>query len=228
MRTASASRMRALSSRTSAGAGSSSSSLKAGMSCRPSHNSSSHPDGSFSAAARSRRVLWDSARRLPLRPRTFIVLGADQRELDVELDVLGEDVPAGRQRRVPVEAEVVAVEVRLEVEGAALVAVGILDAGGPGAGRGDLAGVALDRQLAADGGRAVVLELEVVRAERDDGMVLDVEEVGRQDVLAELLGLADRDRLDLRLALEHEAAVGRRQLGRRVLKRAAERRRAHV
>ena len=53
-----------------------------------------------------------------------------------------------------------------------------------------------------------------------DGVVGDVEEVLGQHVLTELLGRPDRDRLDLGLALEDDALVGRAQRRRDLVERA--------
>ena len=68
------------------------------------------------------------------------------------------------------------------------------------------------------------LSCDVVGDERDRRVVVGVEELGAEDVGAELLGRADRDRLDLRGALE--LAVG--EAGGDVAQRAAEDRNALV
>jgi hypothetical protein len=77
---------------------------------------------------------------------------------------------------------------------------------------------ALDGQVARDDGGAVLAEVELGRGERDLGVVRGVEELGAQDVGAELLGGADRDRLDLRGA--DQATTRERRLDR--VERAAE------
>ena len=72
-RTASASRIAASSSATAAGRPAASSSASyGGMALSPSQTTSSAPGGSSSAAAHRSRVLWESRRRLPEIPRTFI------------------------------------------------------------------------------------------------------------------------------------------------------------
>jgi hypothetical protein len=59
-------------------------------------------------------------------------------------------------------------------------------------------------------------------------VVLGVEELLAEDVCAELLGLDDRDRFDLRGALELEPVAAGAQLGGDVTERALERRDAVV
>src|SRR5215208_1202946 len=177
---------------------------------RPSHSDSWTPGGSMAPAARISLRLWEPRRRLPAMPRIRIVaplgLLLDERELDRDRDLVRERLAAGGQRGVPVHVELGAVDLRLEVEVAARGAEGVRRGGDPGAGRGDRARDALDRELALDGDGAVLAEVDVARAERHLGVAGGVEELRAQDVGAELLRRADRDRLDLGGAVE--AAVG--------------------
>src|SRR5215204_4396092 len=210
---------------TAAGGSFSRSSSKMGRPPRPSHSTSSTPDGRVSPAARRSRRLWEPRRTLPAMPRIRMVLGLlDERELDGQRDLVGERLAAGGQRGVPVHVELGAVDDGLEVEVAAGVAERVGVRGDPGAGGGDGAGDALDRQLALDLGGAVLAQLDVLRGEGHVGVVGGVEELAAQDVGAELLGRADRDRLDLRSALE--TAVD--ELGVDLVERALEERDALV
>ena len=97
----------------------------------------------------------------------------------------------------------------LELQVRAGVAERVGGRGDPGARGGDRVGDALDRQVARDLGGAVVGQVDVRGDEGDLRVVLGVEELVAQDVGAELLGRADRDRLDLGGALE--LAVGERR-----------------
>src|SRR5919107_1428001 len=175
---------------TEAGGSDSRSSPKMGRPARPSHSTSSTPDGRVSPAARISRRLWEPRRTLPAMPRIRIALGLllDERELDGQGDLVGERLAAGGQRGVPVHVELRAVDDGLEVEVPAGVAEGVAGRGDPGARGGHGAGDALDRQLALDLGDAVLAELDLVGAEVDGRVVGGVEELGAQDVRAELLG----------------------------------------
>src|SRR3954469_16241766 len=196
--------------RTGSGGVFSRSSSKAGRVARPSHSTSSVPGGSSAAAARRSLRLWDPRRRLPEMPRIRTGLGLlDEGDVDRQRDVVGQRVAAGRQRHVPVEAELRAVDRRVELQVRAGVAERVLRRGLPGARGGDRLGDAADREVAADRGGRVVVERHVGRGEVDRRVVLDVEELGAEDVRAELLRSDDRDRLDLRGALE--LAVGERR-----------------
>ena len=128
----------------------SSSSSKGGISLSPSNSTSSASPGSRSPAARRSLELWEPARRLPERPRTFIGLRRGQLELDEQLDLVGQREAALGQRRVPVEAVLGAVDDRLELDADLLdVAEGHVRLGDRAAGL-DRARVALDRELAVD------------------------------------------------------------------------------
>src|SRR5919109_667347 len=205
---------------TGSGGASSRSSSNAGRPARPSHSMSSTPGGSTSPAARSSLRLWEPRRRLPEMPRIRIGLGGllDEGDLDGQGDVVGEDVAARRQGHVPVHVPLRAVDDGLEVEVPARVAERVGGGRGPGAGGLDRVRDALDRQVALDDGGAVLAEVELGRHEGHLGVVLRIEELAAQDVGAELLGLADRDRLDLRGALE----TATRQGGGDAVERAAE------
>src|SRR3954468_3882476 len=222
IRSASASEIASRKSWTAAGGFVSRSSSKGGSSRRPSHATRTAPGGSASPAARSSLRLWEPRRRLPEMPRIRIGLGLalDQRDLDGQRDVVGEHVAARRQGHVPVDVPVGAVDDGLEVEVTAGVAEGVGGRRGPRARGLDRGRDALDRQVALDLGGAVLAQVEVGGDERHLGMVGGVEELLAEDVRAELLRRADRDRLDLRRALE--AAVGERRAD--LAQRAAEER----
>src|SRR5450755_116871 len=81
---------------------------------------SSTPGGSSSAAARRRLRLCEASRRDPAMPSTrmVLVLVVDERELERHRNghVLAQHEPALGQRRVPLQADGVAVDRRLEVD----------------------------------------------------------------------------------------------------------------
>src|SRR5688500_6159354 len=87
----------------------------------------SMPSGATAAAACSRSVLCEPARRLPLIARTFIGLRLYQREVGGDEDVVCEHRLAGRQVGGPVDPVVAAVDRRLDVDAEALVAVAVGD-----------------------------------------------------------------------------------------------------
>src|SRR5215217_2411836 len=203
--TASASAIASRSAWTASGAGSMSSSASyGGMALRPSNTSSSAPDGSRSAAARRRFELCESRRNDPEMPRTRIELRLDELELDLELDLVGQRESALGQRRVPVEAELRAVDRGVEGEAELRVAHEVLGRAGDGARAGDPLRVALDRQVALDG-RAVAVDRELERVERELRVLLRVEELGRLQVRREVLVL-DLDGVGADLAVEHGVA----------------------
>src|SRR3954464_1404179 len=106
-----------------------------GRPARPSHSTSSAPDGSAEAAARRSLALWEPWRTLPEIPRIRMALRLrDERELDDEGDPVGERVAARRQRHVPVHAEGGAVDLRLEVQVPAGGAEGVRARSGPRSG----------------------------------------------------------------------------------------------
>src|SRR5450755_3018579 len=87
---------------------------------RSSNVMSSAPGGSSSAAARSRLRLCEPSRREPAMPSTrmVLVLVVDQREFESHRNghVLAQHEPTLRQRRVPLQADRVAVNGGLEVD----------------------------------------------------------------------------------------------------------------
>src|SRR3954447_2426701 len=123
-----------------------------GMSRRPSYSSNSTPDGSSEAAARRSSVLWESRRRLPDMPRTRMELGLlpSQLELDDQRHVVRQSEAALGEGSVPLEAELRAVDHRLEVEADLRVAGDVLVRPHDRATAGDRMRVAPDRQLAVD------------------------------------------------------------------------------
>src|SRR3954452_17410253 len=130
-----------------------------------------------SAAARSTFVFHASPRRLPEMPRTFIDLrGLDEVELGGELDVVRERRLAGRERHVPVETEIGAVDGDLEREVQPLVPERVGRRVGERAAELDRAADALDRDLALDD-EPVALARHLRRREADLGRALDVEEL---------------------------------------------------
>src|SRR3954454_12494181 len=197
------------------------------MALRSSNTTSSAPAGSSSAADRRSSELYESRRSDPEMPRTRIGLRLRELELDGQLDVVGQGEPALGQRRVPVEAELRAVDDRLKREADLRVARDVLVRPLDRAGAGDLLGVALDRQVALDGeGVAVTRELE--RRERDLGVALGVEEVRRLQVAGQVLVLDD-DRVGVDRAVEvGRAVLAHREARVEVLEAAAEGRDDHV
>src|SRR5579859_168195 len=187
MRIASAPAIASRRSVTAAGAGStSSSSSYGGTAFSPSQSSSSTPSGRSSAAAWSRLLLWESRRRLPEMPRTFIVLLLHQEEVCGQLHVVRERrLPVG-ELHLPVDAERAAVDGRLEVERHPL---------GPGRMRERVAdrafeldgnGHALQSQLAAD--RDVLARAaDLGRLEPEERSPLGVKEVRREEVRGQVL-----------------------------------------
>src|SRR3954470_7370094 len=165
------------------------------MSLRPSYSSNSTPGGSCVAAARRSSVLWESRRRLPDMPRTRILLGLlglRQLELDDQRHVVRQRVPALGERSVPVEAELRAIDHRLEVDADLGVARDVLVRADERAAALDRMRVALDGQLAVDQ-ELVALDAHVARLVAELGVVLDVEEVRRLEMRGEVLVL-DHDR----------------------------------
>src|SRR3954447_23188855 len=208
--TASAAAMRSLSRWTEPTCDLSSSSSYGGMSFRPSYNSNSTPDGSSVAAARRSSVLWESRRRLPDMPRTRMALrllgvGLRQLELDDQRHVVREREAALRERGVPVEAELRAIDHRLEVDADLGRAGDVLVRADERAAALNRVRVALDRQLAVDH-QLVALDAHVARLVAELGVVLDVEEVRRLEMRGEVLVL-DHDRIGVHGADETGRAV---------------------
>src|SRR4051794_27634768 len=192
IRTASAAAMASSSPVTACGRSLSRSSSKIGRAPRPSHWTSSAPDGSASAAARRSMVLWEPRRALPEMPRIRIALGLlDERELDEEADLVGERLAARGQRGVPAHAELAAVDLGLEVQVPARGAERVGGRRGPRARGPDGLRDALDGQLALGHGRAVIAEIDargLIAHGRESG---GVKELLREDVRAERLRRAD-------------------------------------
>src|SRR4051794_10210235 len=183
--TASAASMASRSPVTACGRSASRSSSKIGRAARPSHSTSSAPDGSASAAARRSMVLWEPRRALPEMPRIRIGLGLlDERELDDEGDLVGERLAARGQRGVPVHAELAAVDLGLEVEVPAGGAERVGGRRGPRARRLDGLRDALDGQLALGDGGAVLAEIDRGRLVADGRESGGIEELRGEDVRA--------------------------------------------
>src|SRR5688572_28705350 len=111
------------------------------------------PSGATAAAACSRSVLCEPARRLPLIARIFIGLRLHQCEVGGDDDVVREHLLTGGQVCTPVDAVVAPVDGGLEIETEPLGAVAVRDRPGDRArdldGAGDAAKgeVALDRDV---------------------------------------------------------------------------------
>src|SRR3954447_7507714 len=99
----------------------------------------SMPSGASSCAARRSPRLYEALRRLPAIPRTRIVLRClDGRDRCGEVDAVAQQVAAGLELLVPVDAVVIGVELALDGQADALLA--------PRVGRGALeGGLKLDR-----------------------------------------------------------------------------------
>src|SRR5947209_10799414 len=153
-------------------------------------------------------------------------LRLDELELDGQLDVVGDGKAALRERGVPVEAELSAVDNRLERE-AKLgdVAEGYRRPGDLAASL-HCAGVALDRQLAVHD-HLIALAPQRGRAEADLRVALDVEEIGRAEMALEVRVL-DHDRAGVHGADELGGPRIDGQGGVELLEPAAERGYAHV
>src|SRR5205823_370294 len=175
-----------------------SSSSNGGICLSPSYSSSSTPDGSCCAAARSRRELCESRRSDPdtARIRIDLRLLTSELELDGELDVIGNRHSALGQRGVPREAVLRAVDHRLERD----AELGYVAEGdrrtGDRAGRLERVGLVLDREVSGDLQRAVVSGLDLRGVEANLRIALDVEEVRRAEVGLQVLILY-LERIDL-------------------------------
>src|SRR3954453_5758664 len=152
-----------------------------------SKSSTSMPSGASSCAARRSPRLYDALRRLPAIPRTRIVLRClDGRDRRGEVDAVAEQVAAGLELLVPVDAVVVRVELALDGQADALLA--------PRVGRGALEGGleldgardAADGQVAGDLERGALDLADVGRLEANLGEAGGVEEVRRAQVLVAL------------------------------------------
>src|SRR5215210_6947629 len=148
------------------------------MSLRPSYSSNSTPDGSSVAAARSSSVLWESARRLPEMPSTRMALRPDELELDGQSHVVGQREAALGKRGVPLEAELRAVDRRLERDADAGLARDVLVRSYERATAADRVRVALDREVALDA-QLVALASDRGRLEAELRVALGVEELRR-------------------------------------------------
>src|SRR3954471_21167729 len=152
-------------------------------------------------------------------PRTRIELRL-LRQLQVgdDRDLVGESRLATRQRVVPADAELVAVDLRLELQAEALAAERIRERVRDDAGDLDGLGVALDRDLAVDR-QLVAVAADVLRLEGQLRMALGVEEVGRLQMGLEVRVL-DLDARDLRGALQGAVDHGRVEVRERAGERA--------
>jgi hypothetical protein len=129
-------------------------------------------------------------------PRTLIALRPNELEVDDELHVVAEHLPAVGQVHVPAHAELVTVDDGLEVECDAVAAVGTHDRALELTGRLDGLGDGVDRQLTAQLDGSVGADLDVAGVEADLRVALNVEELRRQQMRAKVLVL-DVDALGL-------------------------------
>src|SRR4051794_25390936 len=116
--------------------------------------------------------------------------------MDGQGDLVAEGLAATWEIHLPVEAEVVTIDLGLEVYADPLVLTGIEDGAADLAAGDDRLGVALDGQLAVDD-QLVALPRDLLRLEDDLGVLLGVEEVRRQEMSVEVL-LLDLNAVDLR------------------------------
>src|SRR4051794_29518821 len=130
-------------------------------------------------------------------PRTRMVLGL-LRELQVgdDRDFVRESRLAARERVVPADPELVAVDLGLELQAEAGPAERVVECIGYDAGDLDGLGVALDRDLAIDR-HLVAVAVDRLRLEGQLWVLLGVEEVRALEVCLEVLVL-DLDARDLR------------------------------
>src|SRR6476659_4246316 len=187
---ASAASICSLSSRTGAGRspGSERSPWNGGMAASSVKRTSWTPAGACSSAARRSRVFSESGRRLPEMVSTRMVLRPlHERQAAGELDGVVEQCAAARQRGIPGDAMLLAVDLALEVDADPLVAPAIL-VGAVDLGRQrDRPADALQGQLALD-----AVGCDQGAREGRLRVALDVEEVGRLEV--PVAGLVIRDR----------------------------------
>src|SRR4029453_2238940 len=137
----------------------------------------STPSGASSRAARARAVLYDSSRRLPERARIFTSGRPDRREGGLQRDVVREQETASGKGRVPVEAELRAVDLPLELETETVVAGHVGARAEERASQLDRLRRALDGEIAADDD-VVAVDLDLGRSEMKLREALGVEEVG--------------------------------------------------
>ena len=130
--------------------------------------------------AQQRRVVRRCAQASRDRQDSHPLCGLDRRHAHEQLDLVGHEEVAVRERLIPLEVELAAVDDALELEADALVAPRIGAALGDDAGQLDRLGDALDRDLAVQTNLAVVERLAGGGGEADLGWLLGVEEVGRR------------------------------------------------
>src|SRR6476620_2606912 len=112
---------------------------------------SSTPSGRYASAARRRRRLWESRRRLPGMPSTIIALRLPhQLEVRAQPHLVAHGESALGQRRVPAEAELRAVDGPLEIQADALDVAQAHGRAGDRAPEVHRAGHALERDLTCD------------------------------------------------------------------------------
>src|SRR5581483_4676619 len=140
------------------------------------------------------RVAW---RETSLASRLLLV---DRLDVDLEVDFVADQEAARLERGVPVQAELLAVDLAADLEARHLLAPRVLAAPEQGRVEHDGARHAADRQVAVDPGRVGAGRLDPCAGEGDRRILLDVEEVGRSQVaVALLLARVDRRRVHLDL-----------------------------
>ena len=175
-----------------------------------------------SAAARSIAVLWEPRRSEPRSPRTRVATPVAPRRLEVRLSTPTSHAAPRRPRRLhlPVEAGR-AGRARLELDRHV--------AGDSGASTGPaslpsalhLTGRATIVSSPLTAGGSFVCRARRWSAERDLGVGARVEELLAEHVGAELLGLADRDRLDPGRSSQVDPILARAQRRAHVVERAS-------
>ena len=206
IRTASASRIASRSSSTTAGVA-----LqlrrprrRAGSRRRRSNSTSSAPAGSRSAAARSRALLQRVAAQAAgdaEHPHRYSASSTSSSSTAI-VDLVVEHLAAAGQLGVPVEPEARGGRPLAASERPTRALPARSAPSWPKrAARLDLALLAADLELAADGHRAVLADLELARLEAQLRVALGVEEVGGEQVALQLL-LVDLDAGDVDRALE--------------------------
>src|SRR3954447_12314511 len=101
----------------------------------------------------------------------------DRLDLDLDADLLADKDSAGLERDVPGDAEVLAVHLRLGREHRSLSAPGVAGVALEGHLERDLAGHAVDGQVAEED-TVSALPLRALAAERGFGVLLDIEQLG--------------------------------------------------
>src|SRR4029450_6748553 len=163
-------------------------------------------------------------------PMTSIVSRLpDELEVDGDLDLIAESLPAGREWHLPVHVPIAAIDDAAELDRRAGRTEGILDRRRVRARRRDGAHDALDLELAVHRDAAVLGELDAGGAEDELRVVRRVEEILTvDDVLAHLGRVCDRDGCNPSTTLERDAGLAGLETGLDVAEGRTEARDRHV